>query len=115
MEKEKLKRIFKFLEEKEEHSAPLLWKYQNNIPIAKEDLDVKGDLPLTDSNITSLPEGLKVGGFLNIRNTKITSLPEGLEVEGFLFIYQTPLTKYTDEELREMIKPGFIKGKIIRD
>jgi hypothetical protein len=26
----------------------------------------------------------------------------------------TPLKKYTNKELREMIKPGFIKGKIIR-
>ena len=114
MEKEQLKRIFDFLEKNEGHILPLKWKILNNEPLTKEDLDVKGDLPLTDSNITSLPEGLKVGGFLNIRNTKITSLPEGLEVEGFLFIYQTPLTKYTDEELREMIKPGYIKGIIFR-
>jgi hypothetical protein len=33
---------------------------------------------------------------------------------GDLFIIYSPLKKYTDEELREMIKPGFIKGKIIR-
>jgi hypothetical protein len=31
-----------------------------------------------------------------------------------LYINTTPLTKYTDEELREMIKPGFIKGTIHR-
>jgi hypothetical protein len=31
-----------------------------------------------------------------------------------LYIYGTPLTKYSDEELREMIKPGFIKGEIVR-
>jgi hypothetical protein len=31
-----------------------------------------------------------------------------------LYIYSTPLTKYLDNELREMVKPGFIKGKIRR-
>jgi hypothetical protein len=31
-----------------------------------------------------------------------------------LNIRYTPLTKYTDDELREMIKPGFIKGEIYR-
>jgi len=37
-----------------------------------------------------------------------------LKVNGGVNIKLTSLTKYTDEELREMIKPGFIKGKIIR-
>jgi hypothetical protein len=31
-----------------------------------------------------------------------------------LHIANTPLTKYSDDELREMVKPGFIKGSIIR-
>jgi len=31
-----------------------------------------------------------------------------------MFIEYTPLKKYTDDELREMVKPGFIKGKIYR-
>ena len=56
MEKEALKRIFKFLEEKGENRAPLKWKLVNN----------------------------------------------------------EPLTKYLDDELKEMIQPGFIKGEIIR-
>jgi len=37
-----------------------------------------------------------------------------LEVGGDLFISWTTLTKYTDDELRKMVKPGFIKGKIYR-
>jgi hypothetical protein len=32
-----------------------------------------------------------------------------------LNIRYTSLTKYTDEELRDMVKPGFIKGEIIRE
>jgi len=31
-----------------------------------------------------------------------------------MFIEYTPLKKYTDDELREMVKPGFIKGEIHR-
>ena len=114
MEKEALKRIFEFLEEKGEHRIPLRWKLVNNIPLTKEDLNVKGDLDLSDLEITSLPKGLKVGGDLDLYNTEIRLLPQGLKVGGYLYINTTPLTKYTDEELREMIKPGFIKGKIKR-
>ena len=99
MEKEALKRIFEFLEEKEgkthKDKGSLKWKIIFNEPITKEDLNVKGGLNLSNKNITSLPEGLKVGGSLYIKNTK--------------------LTKYLDNELREMVKPGFIKGKIFRD
>ena len=134
MKKETLKRIFEFLEEKGEQRAPFIWKLENDIPLTKEDLNVKGELDLQDSSIESLPKGLKVGGDLDLRRSKITSLPkglkvggdldlynteirllpQGLKVGGYLYINTTPLTKYTDEELREMIKPGFIKGTIYR-
>jgi len=57
---------------------------------------------------------LKVGGTLYLTDTIITSLPKGLKVGNSLFIGDTPLEKYTDDELREMVKPGFIKGKIKR-
>jgi hypothetical protein len=138
MEKEALKRIFAFLEKKEskshENKGTFLWKLIFNEPLTKEDLNVKGDLYLRDSKIPSLPKGLKVGGNLNLGFTKITSLPEGLNVRGDLDLYwtyinslpkglkvggklnirETTLLEYTDDEIREMIKPGFIKGEIIR-
>ena len=134
MENSTLKNIFKFLEEKGEHRVPFKWKLENNIPLSKEDLNVKGDLYLRDSKITSLPEGLKVRGNLNLGFSKITSLPEGLNVRGDLDIYwtditslpkglkiggklyirETELTKLSDDELMEMIKPGFIDGDIMR-
>ena len=134
MEKETLKRIFEFLEENEEHKTPIKWKLINNIPLTEDDLNVKGDLDLFDSKIKSLPEGLKVSGTLDLSYSKIISLPKGMEVGGTLFLHfskitslpkgleigehlfigKTPLTKYSDEELREMIKPGFIKGRIVR-
>ena len=94
MEKEVIKRIFNFLEEKGEHIIPLPVKIKLAMPITKEDLNVKGDLSLRNAKITSLPKGLKVGRSLFIRNT--------------------PLEDYTNEELRDMIKPGFIKGEIFR-
>ena len=89
MQIEQLKRIFKFLEEKGEHIIPLSVKINLAMPIAKEELNVKGDLNLRRSNITSLPEGLKVGGDLNLNFAKITSLPEGLKVGGSLDLSNT--------------------------
>ena len=156
MKIEQVKRIFEFLEKKEKHKVPFLFKVKCEIPFTKEELNIKGRLYLFDSKITTLPEGLKVGGDLdlsyseklnslpkglkvggelNLFYTKITSLPEGLKVggsltlafcdnitslpeslyvDGDLNIRETPLQKYTDDELREMVKPGFIKGKIYR-
>ena len=154
MEKEALKRIFNFLEEKGEHNAPVKWKLINNIPLTEEDLNIEGDLDLSEVEVTSLPEGLKVGGYLNLEGlqiaslpkglkvggllilnlskitslpndlevkdnlgligTIITSLPNGLKVGGDLYIINAELLRYTNNELKEMVKPGFIKGKILR-
>jgi hypothetical protein len=134
MEKEQLKRIFDFLEEKGEHRAPVKWKLINNIPLAEEDLNVRGHLDLRSSSITSLPKGLKVGGNLFLSYSDITSLPEGLEVGGYLdlsfsrvellpeglkvgrniYLSET-LKNYKAWEIRNMIKPGgYINGTIKR-
>ena len=95
-------------------SGNLNISYTPKLKSLPSDLDVKGDIYLEGSNIASLPEGLEVGGDLDLAYTKITSLPKGLEVGRNLYIENTELEGYTDEELREMIKPGFIKGEIIR-
>ena len=136
MEKEQLKRIFDFLEEKENKKHKdrdkFIWKLKFNETLTKEDLNVKGGLDLRYSNITSLPKGLKVRGYLdlsyseikslpeglevsgelNLTDTELTSLPKGLKVGGNLDTTYTPLAKYTYDEIIEMIKPGFIKGEI---
>jgi hypothetical protein len=79
------------------------------------DLDVKGSIFLNHCHkLKSLPQGFEVRGNLRLFGSKITFLPEGLKVEGWLDIIDTNLEKYTDDELREMVKPGFIKGEIIR-
>jgi hypothetical protein len=135
MEKEALKKIFNFLEKNEGHNAPFKWKLENNIPFSKEELNVKGNLLLQYTKITSLPEGLKVGGnldldgcyifkslpkgleiggYLSLTHSDIKSLPEGLKVGGNLIITDTPLAKLSDDELIEMIKPGFIEGEIFK-
>ena len=129
-----LKRIFEFLEEKGEHNAPFEWKLINNIPLTKEELNVKGDLDLRFSSITSLPEGLEVGDDLYLHYSKITSLPEGLIVRGNLYLSSSNITllpkgltvgrnlylsetlkNYKAWEIRNMVKPGgYINGTIKR-
>jgi len=50
---------------------------------------------------------------LVLRNCKnLKYLPKGLKVGGDLHIYGTPIAKFEDNEIIEMIKPGFIKGDI---
>jgi hypothetical protein len=178
MEKETINNILDFFLEKENMDKPFKWKLVNNEPLTKEELTIKGDLYLIDSDITSLPkglkvgnslnlmncknlislpkglkvggyldlgnctsltslpEGLKIGAFLNLKNctnltslpeglkvyglnltncTSLTSLPEGLKVNGFLNIGNTKLAKYSDDELKDMIKPnGYIQLTIFR-
>jgi hypothetical protein len=131
MEKETLKKIFTFLEEEENKDKPFMWKLMNNEPLTDEELFVEGDLDLTETdiellpdglnvedilslygckNIQSLPEGLEVGEDLDLGHSNITSLPKGLKVWGRLFIKNTPLTKYSTEELRQMVNPGYINN-----
>ena len=115
MEKETLKNIFNFLEKNDNIKTPLMVKFMSEMPLTKEELNVKGNLNLQFSKITSLPEGLKVGGNLHLEHcTNLTSLPEGLKVGWELSIKGSKLEKYTDDELREMIEPGFIEYRIVR-
>jgi len=139
MEKETLKRIFDFLEKKENKkhkgSGSLNWKLFFNISLTKEELNVDGNLNLRGSIIKSLPEGLKVVGDLNLNHSDIESLPEGLEVGGSLrlieswsltslpkglyvggnlHIQRSNFTNFSDDEIRDMIKPGFIEGEIFK-
>ena len=124
--------LFKFLEKQKGKQIPLRLKLILGLPLTPEELDVKGDLDLSDTKITSLPQGLKVEGNLLTSDTKIKSLPQGLkvtvslfisatkitslppdlEVGGNLWIFGTPLAKKSDEEIRAMLTTGYIKGKI---
>ena len=135
MEKETLKNIFNFLEKNDNIKTPLMGKFMSEMPLTKEELNFKGNLNLEFTKITSLPEGLKVGGWMSLGYSKIESLPEGLKVGGNLHLEHctnltslpkglevgwelsikgSKLEKYTDDELREMIEPGFIEYRIVR-
>jgi hypothetical protein len=134
MKKETLTNILSFIEKVDGSKISIVQKIKNGLPLTEDELNIDDDLNLVFSKLTSLPEGLKVGGDLLLLGTPITSLPEGLTVGGDLFldyskitslpeglkvglnlyISKTPLKKYTDEQLREMVKPGFIQGKINR-
>ena len=119
MNKETLKRIFEFLEKKEnklvKEKGTLRWKVVFNEPLTEEDFNRYGDLDLSNLEITSLPEGLKVHRDLDLYNSKIKILPKGLEVWGDLYVTNTDLEDYTKEQIMIMIQPGFIKGDIIYD
>jgi len=124
--------LFKFLEKQKGKPIPVQVKLILGLPLTPEELDVKGDLDLSDTKITSLPQGLKVEGNLLTSDTKIKSLPQGLkvtvslfisatkitslppdlEVGGNLWIFGTPLAKKSDEEIRAMLTTGYIKGEI---
>ena len=138
MDRNSLRKIFDFIEEKESKSS-LAYKILNDFDnIRDNELIVNGNLKLSNKNITSLPEGLQVegslylsrctsltslpdglqvGGSLSLsRCINLTSLPEGLQVGGDLFVANTPLAKYTNGDVfLEMIgSNGYIKGIIKR-
>ena len=113
MKKETLKRIFEFLEDKEGHNVPVIWKLINNIPFTKKELNIEGDLYLSyTTKITSLPQGLTIEGDLYIDYSYV-ELPKGLEVGGDVYATGTYLEDYTKEQVMTMIYPGFIKGDLI--
>ena len=83
---------------------------KSKIESLPEGLVVWGNLWLNNTKINSLPENLKVGQDLDLSMLSIKTLPKGLAVGGDLYI----AIKYTDDEIREMIKPGFVLGRIRR-
>jgi len=134
MEKEVLKRTFDFLEEKENHNLPFLWKLVNNEPLTEDELNVKGNLDLSRSEISflleglkiegdlflyysmvELPKGLEIGGNLHTSNT-IYDLPKGLKLGGDLYLSGRGHDFFDIEErIIKIIHPGFIKGQVIYD
>jgi len=87
-----IKSFFNFLEKRDNRKAPAKYKFAHEPEsLTPEDLDVKGDLDLSGTKITSLPDNLKVG--------------------GDIFLVRTPIARtYSKLQVREMC-PG-IKGEI---
>jgi len=96
MESETIYNLFKFIEDKKpQYKLPFKVKLIHAPEtLTKEDLNVKGDLGLSNTPIQSLPDNLTVGGFLDLEGCKnITSLPSGLKVKGSLDLRDTNITK----------------------
>ena len=85
MDRNTLRKIFDFIEEKERKTS-LAYKILNDFDnIRDNELIENGNLNLSNKNITSLPDGLKVGGNLSLtRCTSLTSLPDAFMVGGNL-------------------------------
>jgi hypothetical protein len=95
MEIETLKKIFEFLKEQENHNIPFLWKWVNN-ELTKEDLNIKGNLNLEFTTVTSLPNGMRVEGKLWLLGSEINSLPEGLYVKDSFNLSHTNIESLPD-------------------
>ena len=83
-------KFFHFLEDKEGKNAPLKIKLlnPNKFKFTKDDLNVKDDLDLSETSITSLPNGLRVSGYLDLSScTSLESLPNGLHVDWSLNLF----------------------------
>jgi hypothetical protein len=134
VKKETIRKIFDFLEKEENRKKPFTYKLTFNEPLTEKDLNIEGNLDLSNFKITSLPEGLKVGRVLDLTDSDIETLPEGLEVGhslwlagcwgltslpkdlkvgGSLYIYRTKFTEISDDELLNMIKPNGYIGEIL--
>ena len=115
--KPNLIKIFNFIEDKtgKKLNSEQLFKLKltyDPSSLTKEDLDIKGNLNLSNTLINSLPNGLRVRGSLYLDGSKIESLPNDLTVGGNLYLSDTPISKkYTEEQIKQMV-PG-VKGKII--
>lgn len=128
----KIKNFFQFLEDKEGEKFPLKWKLLHDPDsITPEDLNVRGQFSISESNITSLPDNLqiesdlwimsnsitslpdnlKVGRDLWIKTSKISSIPNNLQVKGTLYLINTSLSqKYSEAQIIKMIedKGGYV-------
>ena len=58
--------------------------------------NIKGNLILSNTEITSLPNNLKVSRDLDLNNTRITSLPDNLKVGRDLYLGHTEITSLPD-------------------
>ena len=81
MDRNTLRKIFDFIEEKESKTS-LAYKILNDFDnIRDNDLIINGNLNISNKYITTLPVGLKVGGCLWLKGcTSLKSLPDGLQV-----------------------------------
>ena len=116
----------KFIQELENHPDGIQYRYKGNLELSDSnitklpnDLYVEGFLDLTRcKELTKLPYNLYVGSYLSLYGCKqIKDLPNNLHVGGDVLITGTQLAdKYTDEEIYDIVAStgGLIAGKILR-
>lgn len=91
-----LVKFFDFIKEKRGYNTPLRYKLINGLPISDEELNVKGELDLSDSKIVSLPDNLKVMGYLDLHGSNIKSLPDNFNVDGSLRLTYSKIESLPD-------------------
>jgi hypothetical protein len=91
-----LKDVFEFLQEKENVKISLKKKLICGMKLTEDELNIGGNIDLSDTKITSLPNNLKVSGGLFLSYTKIASLPDNLQVGGDLDLSYTKITSLLD-------------------
>lgn len=90
--------LFKFIESKrKQYHVPLKYILINNLPLSEDDLNVKGNLDLCNTQIKSLPDNLKISGFLSVTwNENMTELPNNLNVKSDIYLSHTPIKSVPD-------------------
>ena len=132
MQIEQLKKIFEFIEARE-NKYSIVWKAMNGLPFTKEQLKIKGNLDLQGMDVKKLPNGLHVTGNLLLNFTTIKKLPMGLKVGGDLelqdcenlkslpndlkvrkglWLSGSPLGRLPNEKILNMVKPNGYIGQI---
>jgi hypothetical protein len=88
--------LFKFIESKrKQYQVPLKFILINNLPL--DNLNVKGNLDLFNTQIKSLPDNLKISGFLSVTwNENMTELPNNLNVKSDIYLSHTPIKSVPD-------------------
>ena len=89
MNRETIEKIFNFLKEKEGKELPQKWKLIHELENHPDGTQYryKGNLVLSNSNITKLPDNLFVYGWLDLENCKqIKELPKKLFVSRSLYM-----------------------------
>ena len=84
--------IYKFLNSKKGKKIPIIAKLIHGLPLSKDELNIKGSLDLSNTQIEFLPNNLNVGDSLYLYKTQIISLPDNLSVGGSLYLYYTQIT-----------------------
>ena len=99
MKKETIEKILNFLKEKEGRGIPQNWNLIESLENHPDGTQYryKGNLVLSDSNITKLPNDLYVEGYLSLTNCKqLIKLPDDLYVGGDLRLDDTNIKKLPD-------------------